>query len=130
MANCSICGVEADESELLRTGSGLVCDACEVEQAGVPGVKVLTLPAIIGLVAGIGPFFVHFSRSNTQTVNGQVVESFYLDYAALAGAGVALLMGLVAAALGLGRGKSKRLLVAGIVLGLGLFQGMRAFGIL
>jgi hypothetical protein len=130
MANCAVCGVEADEPELLNSGSGLICDQCETDAIDTPGINALTLPAIIGLVAGVGPFFVNFSRSNTRTVNGEVVESFYLDYAALGGAGIALLMGLVAAAMGLGKGKSKRLLVAGIVLGLGLFQLLRAFGIL
>ncbi len=91
------------------------------------------LPMIgkIGLGAAIIPFFLSFSSSSSQTVNGQVVEASHLDYVAVPGGAIAVLAGLVALAMGVKvtTGRGKRLGLAGLVVGLGLFQLARGFGL-
>ncbi len=129
MPTCSVCASEFAESDLLMTGGGPVCEPCELDQALAPKPKVLTLPAMIGLVAGIAPFFLHFTTGSTETVNGQVVSASHFDFVAVPGGSIALMAGLVAAALGLGKGKVKRIPVGLAICVLGVVQLARGFGI-
>ena len=88
--------------------------------------------AIVGLVAGAVPFFIHLGTSSTVVVNGEVVESTSTDYVALGGGGVAIIAGIAAilTAKNAGANKPKAMMVGAGVIALGVFQLLRGAGIL
>jgi hypothetical protein len=55
----------------------------------------LTKNDIIGLVAGILPFFLFIGGSTTRTVNGQVVSQSSLNLVALIGGAIAIIMAVI-----------------------------------
>ncbi|MBN9392569.1 MAG: hypothetical protein J0I20_31330 [Chloroflexi bacterium] len=55
----------------------------------------LTKNDIVGLVAGILPFFLFIGGSTTQTVNGQVVNQSSLNLVALIGGAIAIIMAFI-----------------------------------
>ena len=94
--------------------------------------KVMSTFSIIGLVAGIVPFFLSFHSSTSQSINGEVLHSTYVDYVAVPGGALALLMGVVALVDGLrnqAAGKGIRAGIAVAIAGLGIFQLLRGFGV-
>jgi hypothetical protein len=118
-----------NELALVMSDKGEICEECELEEIQQGRIKALTAPGIAGLVAGALPFFFNFSTSNSQTINGQVVESSHFDFVAVPCGALALLLSVVVGLTALGKGKAKRLPVAAGVLILGLVQLVRGLGI-
>ena len=93
------------------------------------------LGEIVGALAALAPFFFHFttSSSNTVTLNDQVVTQSVtsLDYVAMVGGAIALVMALVGVAR-LGATpksmKMKRLIASGAIALVGALQLARGFG--
>ncbi len=88
---------------------------------------------LVGLLAGIAPFFVSCSSSSTSTVNGRVVESSYFDLFAVVGGAIAVLVALsMLGQLGVTapEDKAKRSGVFVLMIALGAFQILRGFGVI
>lgn len=129
MGTCASCASDVDELALVMSDKGEICEACELEEIQQGRIKALTAPGIAGLVAGALPFFVNFSTSSSQTINGQVVEAAHFDFVAVPCGALALLLSVVVGITALGKGKARRLPVAGGVLILGVVQLLRGSGI-
>lgn len=83
----------------------------------------------VAIAAGVVPFF--FSVGSTSTVNGQVVS--HIDYVAIGGGGIALLLGiagLVGALKASDPGRQKRMGLAVLALLLGLYHLATGTGLL
>ncbi len=78
----------------------------------------------VGVGCGIVPFFVNYTTSSSETVNGQVVSAVYRNWVAVGGGALALLIGLALVRLALRSGseRNKALGWAGAVLALALYQ--------
>jgi hypothetical protein len=74
------------------------------EPAVSPG--PVSTPAIVGIVADVIPFFVHFGTTTTTTING-VVESASTNYVAIGGGGLAIAAGVFALATAKSSGSHK-----------------------
>ena len=88
----------------------------------------LTRAPFAAIFAGVVPFFIHWST--VQSVNGRVTS--FIDYVAVAGGAVALILGglgLAGALKATDRGKKKRLGLSGAALLLGLYHLARGFGL-
>lgn len=87
---------------------------------------------IIGGLVALAPFALTFNTSSSRTVNGVVVESAYMDYAALALGPVAILIGLFALRL-LSRtaeeDRIKRIVTIVAIIGVGALHILRGLGI-
>ncbi len=93
--------------------------------------KFLTQNDIIGLLAGIVPFFFSCSSSSSRTVNGRVVESSHFDLVAVVGGAIAVLMAVgVLTQFGTTapKDRAKRIGLLVVMLALGVFQVLRGFG--
>jgi hypothetical protein len=85
--------------------------------------------AIAGGIAGLVPFVINAASTSSVTENGQIVSFSYRDNVAIAAGVVAVLCGIVAAAMA-AKNKSggTRLAIGIAVLALGAFQIARGFG--
>lgn len=134
LKTCAACGKEVEESDLFMSDKGEICAECDLidSTASHEALEVgLLHPAIIiGLIAGIVPFFISVVESSATTEGGVVTES-YLDYAALAGGGVAALAGIIflPVALRAMTGKGRQIIAALIIVGLGALHLLRGFGV-
>ncbi|MGD9099486.1 MAG: hypothetical protein PVF45_03330 [Anaerolineae bacterium] len=93
--------------------------------------RFLTQNDIIGLLAGIIPFFFSCSSSSSRTVNGRVVESSYFDLVAVVGGAIAALMALgilTQLSTTASEDRGKRIVLLVVMLALGGFQVLRGFG--
>ena len=87
--------------------------------------------AIAGLIAGGVPFVISYSETSSTSENGRITSFHYRDKVAIAGGGLAVLLGLVALLLALrNRGGAARIGLAAGALALGGFQLVRGFGLL
>jgi hypothetical protein len=66
-------------------------DDLEMPRSGSPWIA-----EIIGVMAGLVPFFIHFSTSETVAINGEILYLRHTDVVALGGGFLALAMTLVA----------------------------------
>ena len=86
--------------------------------------------AIAGAVAGAVPFMIHNVETSSVTVNGKVTDFHYRDNVALAGGGLAAILGVLAVVLALrNRGGAARILAGVGVLALGGFQIASGLGV-
>jgi TPR repeat protein len=86
--------------------------------------------AIAGAVAGAVPFMISSTETSSVTVNGKVTDFHYRDNVALAGGGLAAILGLFAVVLAIrNRGGAVRILAAVGVLALGGFQIAKGLGV-
>ena len=131
LKTCSACGKQFEENRLLYSEVGLVCEACDAARS-VPKPTLLSLPALLGLVAGLLPFFLHFTTSSTTSVNGVETSSVTHDYAALAGGAAAMIAGAIALLVATRRTDRKpaRLAIAFAIDLLGVFQILRGLGVI
>lgn len=88
-----------------------------------------TKPAlVIGGAAALLPFVIHASSSSVTTVNGVVTEASYRDNVALACGVVAIVTGVIAAALARRPGMRPQLVGALVIIALGVWQILRGIG--
>jgi hypothetical protein len=88
---------------------------------------------VIGFLAGLLPFFVHLSTSETTTINGQVQSHRQSDFIAIGGGAIALLVSLWGFTLlkkTSAASRGRRLLANVILMGLGALQLVRGLGLL
>ena len=112
---------------------GQIPSAAELAALQNNKTRVMSPFSIIGLVAGLVPFILSLHSSSSYAINSEVVHSTHLDYVAVPGGGLALLLAAVAMVAGLrdeAAGKGIRALVALAVAGLGIYQLLRGFGVL
>ena len=134
MKTCAACGTEVEESDLFMSDKGEICAECDLKDSTASHealqVGLLHPAIIIGLIAGIVPFFISVAEESS-VVEGGVATTSYLDYAALAGGGVAALAGIafLPIALKAMTGKGKQIAAALIIIGLGAFHLLRGFGV-
>ena len=91
----------------------------------------LTKNDIIGLIAGIIPFFIFIGSSSTSSVNGQVVSHSSLNLVAILGGVVAIIMAFIGFRSLSGRDGNRNLylgLLAALLV-LGVFQVVRGIGL-
>jgi len=87
---------------------------------------------IVGIVAMLAPFVIRMSSSSLQTENGHITHFVYRDWVAVIGGIVAILCGLGAAARFRGTLPAKRglrITVVLLLLGVGVYQVLRGFGV-
>jgi hypothetical protein len=91
----------------------------------------LTKNDILGLIAGIIPFFVFIGSSSTSSVNGQVVSQSSLNLVAIIGGVIAVGMAFVGFRSLSERGGNRNLYLAlfAVLLVLGVFQVVRGIGL-
>lgn len=134
MPNCTDCGRLYPDLELKKLAAGVLCLECATNAGAAPAASTLPLSGV-GIAAAVAaalPFFGHYTTSSSVTENGEVVASTYRDYVALAGGGLAVLLGAVAV-LGALKATDRRNLRLGLVGGivaLGLLQVLRGSGML
>ncbi len=133
-STCSRCGKEVTTTEMEMTGQGLVCPLCHYDGVASRGggfwglLRRLHPLAVVGLVAGVAPFFYSFTVTHSVVHNGvthkQVTEMPLSVYLTLGCGGLAAVMGLIllTRARRGGSWRKKRLWVALAVLALGLYQ--------
>lgn len=123
---CSMCKRAFPQTELFDTPDGVLCTEC----GGEPPGRLMSPLVIAALVLGAVPFFFHITSSSSVTVNGEITQSVYRDY-------VAIIAGIAAGALGLGAvavafkadaRRGARIAIAAGIVGLGLLQVTRGFG--
>jgi hypothetical protein len=132
---CAACGIEVEESQVFLSDRGDICAACEIDTETAAHEALeggLAHPAVIvGLIAGILPFFISFSSDESTVVNGVAVTASSIDYPAVAGGGVAALAGVAFLGIALRANLQKpvKLAVAVVVLALGAVHLLRGFGV-
>lgn len=139
---CANCGIDAPESELYYSEQGKICGSCQVEletDFATNSESVFVNPlSITGAIAGFLPFVFNLTsaseRSAQVVIDGQVVQDtadeLVLNYTALGGGGIALIVGVILGvqALGADDHPKQRWGVAGVILVLGVIQLLRGFG--
>jgi hypothetical protein len=86
--------------------------------------------AIAGGIAGLIPFVISSVSTSSVTENGVTIASTYRDNVAIGAGAVALVLGIVAAALAAkNKTGSTRLAIGIAVIALGAFQIARGFGV-
>lgn len=83
---------------------------------------------IAALVSVLAPFFIHITNSSSRTVNGEVVAQTYLDYPAIAGGALGLLLA-IALLLGKRAPMSVRGPFGGVVALLAMFHLANGLGV-
>lgn len=106
------------------------------EEIFVSDVEQLPLPlflrrplSIAGIICAVVPFGVHFNTSATNTINGEVIASYYRDYPAILFGGVGL---LIAVAVGLSKhaAPNVRGLLAAVLFTVSAWHVVNGFGVL
>lgn len=130
-STCAMCGRAFPLEELTATTTGQLCADCKEGIVATPERPLVSPLAVVGLVFGLAPFFLHFTKSLSLTVNG-VVEQSHFDAVAVGGGALALVLGLAAlvSARNVMEGRRTRLGIAAAIAALGVFQVLSGLGAL
>lgn len=129
MQPCDSCLNEFLPEELSAFQGEKLCASCLAEKRASPVKKVLLSPlGIAAALAAVVPFGMHATSVSSVTENGVLVSEHYRDFVAIAGGGLAMVLGLALGASGRGT-KAVRWGVALVILAVGGWHVFRGFGL-
>ena len=133
MKTCAKCGNEVDEADMFMSERGEICGECEwtSEVEAIEGLSLVHRAVIVGVIAGLVPFFIKISEGSSTTTPEGVTTTSYMDYAAVSGGAVAALAGVVFLVMSL-REKPGAVHygVSLVLMALGALHLLRGFGVL